>query len=86
MIFQGLRGQTPHVMVCSCGHECADSCWHVPFGLWVYGKQLMSLGHDLHTGILPFQAQEYLAEEVDFGDFAGAQGAEPTCDGAWLWP
>ena len=76
-----LRGQNPHVMVCSCSHECADSCWHDPCALWVYGHGWMSLGHHLHTGILFFHAAEYPAEEVDFGDFARAQGAEPARDG-----
>ena len=60
-------------MVCSCGHGPDDSCWHVPFGLWVYGHGMTRLGHNLHTGILPFQASEYPAEELDFEVFAIAQ-------------
>ena len=59
MILPGLRGQNPHVMVRSCGHECAAGCWHDPFVFWVYGDGLMSLGHHLHTGILPFCDSEY---------------------------
>ena len=58
-------------MVCSCVHGPADPFWHVPFVLWVYGHGLTRLGHNLHAGILPFQAPEYPAEEVDSGDFGG---------------
>ena len=81
MILPGIRRQNPHVMVCSCRHECADSCWHVPFVLCVYGDGLMSLEHHLHTGIYLFCVQKHPAEELDFGDFARAQGAEPAHDG-----
>ena len=42
----------------------------------------MSLGHDLHTGILLFHTAEYPSEELDFGDFARAQeGRTTTRDG-----
>ena len=81
VILPGLRGQNPHVAVCSCGHECADGCWHDPFVLWEYGDGLMSLGWHLHTGILLFHDSECPAEELDFGDFARAQGAEPAHGG-----
>ena len=80
MVLPGLKGQNPHVIGCSCGHECADRCWHAPFVLWEYGHGLMSLGHHLHTGVLLFHASEYAAEELDFGGFARAQGAEPARD------
>ena len=82
MILAGLREQNPRMMVCSCGHECAAGCWHDPFVLLVYGDGWMSLGHHLHTGILPFHDSEYYpGEELDFGDFARAQGADPAGDG-----
>ena len=81
MILPGLWGLNPHMTVCSCGNECAAGCWHDPFVLWEYGDGLMSLGQLLHTGILLFHDSEYPAEELDFGDFARAQGADPARDG-----
>ena len=81
MILPGITGQNQHVMVCSCGHGADGCCWHVPFALWVYGHGLRSLGHNLHTGIHPFHAPEYPAEELDFGDFARNHRAEPPRDG-----
>ena len=69
MILPGISGQNQRMMVCSCGHGADDCCWHVPFALWVYGHGMTRLDHDLCTGIHPFQAPEYPAEELDFGDF-----------------
>ena len=81
-----LKFQGRHTMVCSCVHGPADPFWHVPFVLWVYGHGLTRLGHNLHAGILPFQAPEYPAEEADSGDFGGAQVSEPTHHGVYLCP
>ena len=83
MILPGIKAQNQHTMVCSYSHDGADDCcWHVPFALWVYGHGLRSLGHNLHTGIQPFHASEYPAEELDFGDlFARNHRAEPPRDG-----
>lgn len=36
-----------YLMVCSCGHEPDDCCWHhVPFGLWVRPAHHILLDYD----------------------------------------
>ena len=54
-------------MGCVYVHGADEWCWHVPFALWVCGNGLSSLGHDLHSMMHPFQAQETLSKWAGFG-------------------
>ena len=72
--------------MCTSVHGVDDSCWHIPFALWVRGIELTSLGHDLHVRVHPFQVTQCRADGLVSGRFGKAHRTEATYYGVHLCP
>ena len=68
-------------MVCASVHGADGWCWHVPFALWALGNGLISLGHDLHFSMHPFQAPQSPLDGPVLGWFG--KNAQDRSDTLW---